>query len=134
MFTGFFENNSEAQITNLKFNVDNWIYGSNNGNAGEVKFLRKPELETVSVQGTDFRFRLDKGQFEPAAGSTQFGQAINAWGQRFATQNTIHISQIVIPWRYLVRNPRDPSQSAGTKHLRSRFGDVSGYPTSLLES
>jgi putative membrane-bound dehydrogenase-like protein len=104
LFTGFFANNSEAQITNLKYNVDNWIYGSNNGRPGEVSFLRRPDLKEVSVQGTDFRFRLDTEQFEPAAGSTQFGQAIDNWGQRFGTQNTIHLSQIVIPWRYLIRD------------------------------
>jgi len=101
LFTGFFANNSEAQITNLQFNVDNWIYASNHGHPGNVRFLRRPDLPEVSVQGTDFRFRLDRGLFEPAAGSTQFGQAITEWGQRFGTQNTIHISQIVIPWRYL---------------------------------
>jgi hypothetical protein len=48
---------------------------------------------------------LDQGLFESAAGSTQFGQAIDNWGNRFSTQNTIHISQIVIPWRYLNRDP-----------------------------
>ena len=105
LFTGFFENNSEAQITNLKFNIDNWIYGSNHGNPGQVRFLRRPELPEVSTIGTDFRFRLDQGLFESAAGSTQFGQAIDNWGNRFSTQNTIHISQIVIPWRYLNRDP-----------------------------
>ncbi|GJM28282.1 MAG: hypothetical protein DHS20C17_09170 [Cyclobacteriaceae bacterium] len=121
LFTGFFENNSEAQITNLKFNVDNWIYGSNHGNPGSVKFIRKPEIEPVSVQGTDFRFRLDLGLFEPAAGSTQFGQAIDDWGNRFSTQNTIHLSQIVIPWEYLkgdsVNQPKAPVQNISDHDL-----------------
>ncbi len=107
MFSGFFANNSEAQITNLKFNVDNWIYGSNHGNPGQIKYVPKPDLGEISVAGTDFRFRLDREQFEPASGYTQFGQAIDNWGQRFGTQNTIHLSQIVIPWRYLIRNGAD---------------------------
>src|SRR3546814_4603175 len=42
LFSGFFQNNSEAQITNLRFEVDNWIYASHHGQAGEVNFLRKP--------------------------------------------------------------------------------------------
>ena len=104
VFTGFFDNNSEAQITNLKFNVDNWIYASNYGHPGDVRYLGDAESPTVSIKGTDFRFRLDQGKFEPAAGSTQFGQAIDDWGNRFGTQNTIRLSQIVIPWRYLVRD------------------------------
>ena len=104
LFTGFFANNSEAQITNLKFNVDNWIYASNYGHPGEIEYLRRPQQPAVSIQGTDFRFRLDNNSFEPAAGSTQFGQAIDDWGNRFGTQNTVHLSQIVVPWRYLVRD------------------------------
>ena len=104
LFTGFFANNSEAQITNLKFNIDNWVYASNHGNPGQIQYLPKPELGEVSITGTDFRFRLDQERFEPASGYTQFGQAIDNWGRRFGTQNTIHISQIVIPWRYLTRN------------------------------
>src|SRR5690606_14748581 len=58
----------------------------------------------VSVQGTDFRFRLDKGLFEAASGPTQFGQGVDDWGNRFITQNTIHVRHVVIPWRYLTRN------------------------------
>ena len=116
LFTGFFANNSEAQITNLKFNVDNWIYGSNHGNPGQITYVPRPELGEISIKGTDFRFRLDREQFEPASGHTQFGQAINNWGQRFGTQNTIHLSQIVIPWRYLARN--DPeSQKAPIQNI-----------------
>jgi putative membrane-bound dehydrogenase-like protein len=108
LFTGFFENNSEAQITNLRLNPDGWIYASNFGQAGTITSPLLPGV-TVQVQGSDFRFRLDPPRFEPAAGPTQFGQAIDAWGNRFGTHNTQHINQFVIPWRYLHRHP----------HLRS---------------
>ena len=40
LFTGFFAKNSEAQITNLRFGVDNWIYANNNGQDGEIHFTR----------------------------------------------------------------------------------------------
>ncbi len=108
LFTGFFENNSEAQITNLRLNPDGWIYASNFGQAGTITSPLLPGV-TVYVQGADFRFRLDPPRFEPAAGPTQFGQAVDAWGNRFGTHNTQHINQFVIPWRYLHRHP----------HLRS---------------
>ncbi|WP_207910285.1 PVC-type heme-binding CxxCH protein [Anseongella ginsenosidimutans] len=114
LFSGFFQNNSEAQITNLHFNVDNWIYASNHGQPGEVQFARKPDAPAVSVQGADFRFRLDREAFEPETGAAQFGQAINDWGHRFMTQNTIHIQQAVIPWRYLHRHAYLPSDRAST--------------------
>src|SRR6185295_7863268 len=40
LFTGFFARNSEAQITNLRYGVDNWIYANNNGQDGEIHFLK----------------------------------------------------------------------------------------------
>ncbi|MDZ4699011.1 MAG: PVC-type heme-binding CxxCH protein [Rhodothermales bacterium] len=108
LFTGFFENNSEAQITNLRLNPDGWIYAANFGQAGTITSPLLPGV-MVHVQGADFRFRLDPPRFEPAAGPTQFGQAVDAWGNRFGTHNTQHINQFVIPWHYLHRHP----------HLRS---------------
>jgi putative membrane-bound dehydrogenase-like protein len=104
LFGGFFEHNAEAQITNIRFNVDNWIYASNFGQPGTVTSARDPEAPALNVLGCDFRFRLDTGEFECAAGPTQFGQAIDDAGTRFATHNTQHIGQLVIPWRYLHRH------------------------------
>ncbi|PHN02368.1 PVC-type heme-binding CxxCH protein [Flavilitoribacter nigricans] len=109
LFSGFFENNSEAQITNLRFSVDNWIYAANFGQPGEVIYHRRPEADTLPMRGGDFRFRLDRDQFELATGPTQFGQAINDRGHRFMSQNTIHLRQAVIPWRYLHRHAYLPS-------------------------
>ena len=105
LFEGFFENNSEAQITNLRFGIDNWIYAANNGQAGEVTYTKKPELGTLEMRGADFRFRLDTDQFELESGTAQFGHTLDDWNNKFFTQNTIHIQQAVIPRRYLERNP-----------------------------
>ncbi|GAB3902806.1 hypothetical protein GCM10028803_30120 [Larkinella knui] len=104
LFTGFFADNSEAQITNLRFSVDNWIYASNTGQAGEIRFTRQPDAPAVSVKGGDFRFRLDRGQFEIESSSGQFGLAIDDWGNRFFTENSLHIQQAPIPARYLKRH------------------------------
>lgn len=109
LFSGFFENNSEAQITNLRFGVDNWIYASNHGQAGNVTFSKKPDAPALSMAGADFRFRLDRDEFEAETGPGQFGHALNDWGHRFFTQNTLHIQQSVIPWRYNHRHPYLPS-------------------------
>ncbi|MDH3649500.1 MAG: hypothetical protein OEQ53_07440, partial [Saprospiraceae bacterium] len=111
IFSGFFENNSEAQITNLKFGIDNWIYASNHGQAGEIHFTRDPEKKPLQIRGGDFRFRLDKGQFEVVTGPAQFGQAFNNRGHRFVTQNTLHLQHVVVPWRYVHRHPYLPPNS-----------------------
>ncbi|NND31086.1 MAG: dehydrogenase [Saprospiraceae bacterium] len=108
IFSGFFENNSEAQITNLKYNIDNWIYAANNGQAGEITFHRNDSDKKLNVGGSDFRFRLDRGEFAGASGGAQFGHAINLEGHRFITQNTLHIRHVVIPWNYLNRHPHLP--------------------------
>ena len=104
LFTGFFANNSEAQITCLRFGVDNWIYANNNAQDGEVSFVKNPSAPKLSVGGSDFRFRMDKGLFENESGSGQFGLTLDDWGHRFYTQNTYHIQQSPIQWRYLHRH------------------------------
>ncbi|WP_229311657.1 PVC-type heme-binding CxxCH protein [Larkinella rosea] len=105
LFTGFFANNSEAQITSLRYGIDNWIYANNNGQEGQIRFNRKPNAPALTVNGGDFRFRLDRGLFEVESGSGQFGLAIDDWGHRFFTQNTLHIQQAPVAGRYLRRNP-----------------------------
>lgn len=104
LFSGFFANNSEAQITNLHYGIDNWIYASNCGQAGEITYTRDPKAKPVSVKGGDFRFRLDRGQFEIESSSGQFGMAIDDWGNRFFTENSLHAQYAPIPARYLFRH------------------------------
>ncbi len=47
LFSGFFDQNSEAQITSLSFGVDNWIYAANNGQAGEVTSAQRSKRSTL---------------------------------------------------------------------------------------
>ncbi len=109
LFSGFFQNNSEAQVTSLRFGVDNWIYANNRGQSGMVTFSKTPGAPPIAVRGADFRFRLDRNQFELETGPGQFGQTINDWGHRFFTENSIHLQQAVIPWRYTHRHPYLPT-------------------------
>ncbi len=114
IFTGFFNKNEEAQITNLRFGIDNWIYANNAGQAGEISFSRKPDAPPLKVQGADFRFRLDRNEFERSTGPGQFGLAIDDWGHRFFTANSLHIREVVVPLRYLERNPYLPPSAKST--------------------
>lgn len=109
LFTGFFQNNSEAQVTSLRLGVDNWIYANNRGQSGMITYSKKPGEPPLSVRGADFRFRLDRDQFELETGPGQFGQTIDDWGHRFFTENSIHLQQAVIPWRYVHRHPYLPT-------------------------
>lgn len=115
LFTGFFDRNSEAQITSLRFGVDNWIYANNNGQAGQITPGNNPDAKPLSVGGGDFRFRMDNGKYEIESGNGQFGQAIDDWGTRFFTQNTLYIQQAPIPGRYLYRHGNMPSYAGSVK-------------------
>jgi putative membrane-bound dehydrogenase-like protein len=104
VFTGFFQDNSEAQITSLRYGIDNWIYANNGGQAGEITFLRKPGAPPLQIKGGDFRFRLDKGLFEVESGAGQYGMDMDDLGHRFYTNNSRHISNSPIAARYLKRH------------------------------
>ena len=106
-YTGFQsrEVSSESRVTNLRYGLDNWIYAANNGRPGEIRSPRFPDKPSVSVRGYDFRFNPGTGDFAPAAGPTQFGMSFDEWGNRFVTQNTVHLRHAVLPARYILRNP-----------------------------
>ena len=105
-YTGFDTNVSpEARITNFRLNVDNWIYAANNGRPGEITSPKFPDLDPVFVRGFDFRFDPVTGRMAPAAGPTQFGMSFDPWGNRFVSQNTVHLRHTVVPARYALRNP-----------------------------
>lgn len=104
VFTGFFQDNSEAQITSLRYGIDNWIYANNGGQAGEITFLRKPDMPPLQIKGGDFRFRLDRGLFEVESGAGQYGMDMDDLGHRFYTNNSRHISNSPIAARYLKRH------------------------------
>jgi putative membrane-bound dehydrogenase-like protein len=103
LYTGFPKVNPEGRITNLRLGIDNWIYAANNGADGRITSPGHPEQPPVLVRGADFRFRPDQGLAEPASGPAQFGLTFDDWGNRFITQNTIHLRHVVIPMRYLTR-------------------------------
>lgn len=127
LFSGFFQNNSEAQVTSLKLGIDNWIYANNRGQSGKVIYSKSPNATPVEVRGADFRFRLDRDVFELETGPGQFGQTIDDWGHRFFTENSIHLQQAVIPWRYTHRHPFMPSSKFNltiTDHEEIMFQEI----------
>jgi putative membrane-bound dehydrogenase-like protein len=118
LFSGFFQDNVDAQITSLCFSIDNWIYANNDGAVGEVSFNRKPNSQKLLMKGADFRFRLDQDKFEDITGPGQFGQTLDDWGHRFFTKNSLHVQQVVIPRRYLQRNLHIPfSKTTAVKNI-----------------
>jgi putative membrane-bound dehydrogenase-like protein len=104
-FRGFGTDNVQALLNGLLWGPDGWIYGVSGGGGGEIENLIKPGSPTVSIRGRDFRFKPDGSAFEATSGGGQFGHAFDDWGHRFTCNNSNHIRQIVLPSRYLERNP-----------------------------
>ncbi len=127
LFSGFFQNNSEAQITSLKLGVDNWIYANNHGQNGKVSSTQLSGTPPLDVKGADFRFRLDRNVFELETGLGQFGQTMDDGGHRFFTENSIHVQQSIIPWRYTHRHaylPISKFSASITDHEEHTFQET----------
>lgn len=105
LYTGFPKVNPEARITNPRLAIDNWIYAANTGSDGRITSPDHPERLPVLVRGADFRFRPDRGLAEAASGPAQFGLTFDDWGNRFITQNTVHLRHVVLPMQYLTKTP-----------------------------
>lgn len=104
-FTGFFHGNPEAQITNPRLGLDNWIYFNNTGNPGLVTSPKHPTMAPLQLRGADFRYNPIRGVAEAAAGAGQYGSTFDDWNNRFISQNTTHLRHVVLPMHYLARAP-----------------------------
>jgi putative membrane-bound dehydrogenase-like protein len=104
-YTGFPKVNPEARITNLRLGLDNWIYASNHGREGTITSPEFPNMKPLLVRGADFRFNPLSGQAEATSGVAQFGLTFDEWGNRFITENTIHLRHVVLPMNCIARAP-----------------------------
>ena len=59
-------------------------------------------------------------RFEATSGGGQFGHAFDDWGHRFTCNNSNHIRQILLPARYLERNPALAAPAVLDRHRRRR--------------
>lgn len=117
VLTGFATTNPQLRVSNLRYGIDNWIYGTYFnafGSGGDAQFEGKgeplsfpqsPEKKKFDIKpGMDFRFRPDDYVVERSGGVSQFGNTFDAYGNRFTLMNADHIRHVVIPHRYAERN------------------------------
>jgi putative membrane-bound dehydrogenase-like protein len=105
LYTGFPLVNPEARITNLRYGLDNWFYGAQNGNDGKITAPDHPEREPLLIRGADFRFNMIKDAAEATSGPAQFGSSFDDFGNQFITQNTTHLRHVILPMSYIRRAP-----------------------------
>ncbi len=105
VFTGFRKFNIQAVMNNLAWGLDHSIYGAASGNGGQVRPGEQPEAKPVPVLRRDFRFDPASGRFEVISGGARFGNTFDDWGNRFLCDIRNPAEHVVLPARYLERNP-----------------------------
>ena len=102
-FTGFDPSNTtQLRVSHPTLSIDNWIYVTSGLVSGKI---RRPGDTNMLEIKTDFRFRPDLSQWEAAEGRSQFGLSFDDFGRRFICMNRLHVQHVVLPARYLRRNP-----------------------------
>jgi putative membrane-bound dehydrogenase-like protein len=114
VFTGFGRYNVQAIMNNLRWGLDNKIYGAAAGNGGKVVgTLRVPSdasgtpsvPTTIDLARRDFRFDPVTETLEAISGGERFGNTFDDWGNRFVCNIRNPVQHVVLEQRYLARNP-----------------------------
>jgi putative membrane-bound dehydrogenase-like protein len=113
LYTGFVEGNQQHRLNGFELGLDGWIYGANGDSGGVVRSLKTGKR--TPINGRDFRFRPDTGEFEAESGQTQYGRHRDDWGRWFGNNNPNWAWHYVLASKDLARNPSfvspDPRQT-----------------------
>ncbi len=105
VFTGFRKFNVQSVMNDLVWGLDNHIYGAGGSNGGQIRPGDKPEAAPLMMTRNDFRFDTVTERFELLSGGARFGGTFDDWGHRFLCDIRNPAQHIVLPQRYLARNP-----------------------------
>jgi len=105
VFDGFGTAAAEDIMNNLKWGLDNRIYGVASYNGGEVRRTDDDRAKPISVRGSSFRFDPVTFKFERLPGTGDFGNCFDDWGNRFVTNAGMLLMHPVYSEPYLARNP-----------------------------
>jgi putative membrane-bound dehydrogenase-like protein len=112
VFTGFRKFNVQSVMNNLAWSLDNHIHGAGSSNGGQIRHAERPEAKPLLMTRQDFRFDPVTEQFELLSGGARFGGTFDDWGRRFLCDIRNPAQHVVLPQRYLARNPHLAARSA----------------------
>jgi putative membrane-bound dehydrogenase-like protein len=105
VLTGFdAKNTTQLRVSHPTLGIDNWVYLTSGLTGGKITSPDHPDHPPIDLK-TDARFRPDTGEFEVADGKAQFGLCFDDFGRRFVCMNRVQVQHVVLPSRYLRRNP-----------------------------
>lgn len=122
VFTGFRKFNVQAVMNNLVWGLDHTIYGAGSSNGGQIRPAAEPAAKPWSLGRNDFRFDPRERRFELLSGGARFGNTFDDWGNRFICNIRNPVQHVLLPSRYLARNPYLPVVSA--VHDAAEAGDT----------
>ena len=105
VFTGFRKLNVQSVMNTLVWGLDNHIHGAGSSNGGQIRHAEKPDAKPFVMTRQDFRFDPVTEQFELLSGGARFGGTFDDWDHRFLCDIRNPAQHIVLPQRYLARNP-----------------------------
>ncbi|MBM3971704.1 MAG: c-type cytochrome [Planctomycetes bacterium] len=112
VLTGFGKDNVQSLANNMKWGLENRILVAGGRNPNTLSRDGKPVMSGTSDFAFDPKVMLSDANSDEVAnsiqllsGGEQFGHSTDDWGNRFVCNNSNHIQHIVLPRRYLTRNP-----------------------------
>ena len=109
VLTGFRKYNVQAVMNNLQWGLDHRVYGAGSSNGGMIHQADDPNAPALNVARRDFRFDPESGALEILSGGARFGNTFTDWGDRFLCDIRNPAEHVVLPARYLARNPYLPT-------------------------
>jgi len=105
VFTGFRKYNVQAVMNNLAWGLDHKIYGAGSSNGGTIQTVGKEGAKPVALSRNDYSIDPNTREFEAISGGARFGNSFDDWGNRFLCNIRNPIQHVLLPSRYLKRNP-----------------------------
>ncbi|EEF59051.1 PVC-type heme-binding CxxCH protein [Pedosphaera parvula] len=105
VFKGFQDlSTTQLRVSHPILNVDGWVYLTSGLTSAKVSSPIYTNHPVVFCNRTDFRFKPDTDQFEPTAGTAQFGETFDSFGHKFICSNRNHNQAVMMQLKYLNRN------------------------------
>ncbi|HEY1376390.1 MAG TPA: PVC-type heme-binding CxxCH protein, partial [Gemmataceae bacterium] len=105
LYEGFSTQNPQLRVSFPTLGPDGWVYVANGLRGGQVRRGDTKSNPPINLGGMDFRFDPVRRRQEAVSGMGQYGLTFDDWGNRFVCDNHHHIRHVVLPNRYLKRNP-----------------------------
>ncbi len=112
VLSGFGKDNVQSLANNMKWGLENRILVAGGRNPNTLTRDGKPVMSGTSDFSFDPRVMISSATTDDVAksiqllsGGEQFGHSTDDWGNRFVCNNSNHIEHVVLPRRYLNRNP-----------------------------